>query len=127
MAGRIGAMYYRTELNYLDNNHSLDVAVPIEVSYLRGKENHYLELGIGMTPWYENYISLIETPDGTRVKHLAILAFGRLGYRYQKKDGGIFFKLGFTPMVQFNDKVYKYKDKSVVLWAGLAIGYTLKN
>lgn len=127
LSGRIGAMYFRERTNYLDKDYSLDVAVPIELSYLRGKGNHYLEFGLGMTPWYENYISLMETLDGTHIKHIGVVGFSRLGYRYQKRDGGIFFKAGFTPMIQFKDKVYKYNDDiSIMEWAGLAVGYTLK-
>jgi hypothetical protein len=123
LAGRIGAMYYREELNYLDYNHSLKIAVPIEASYLRGKGDHYLELGIGMTPWYENYKDF----DASEISHIVLLSSARLGYRYQKKEGGMFLKAGFTPLLQFKNKVYENGSSIFFPWGGLAIGFTLKN
>lgn len=116
LAGRIGAMYYREKLNYLENNYSQKVAVPVELSYLRGKENHYLELGLGITPWHENYKDFHES----QINQVDLLPYTRLGYRYQKRDGGIFFKAGLTPMVKL-----KNNQNQNFPWGGLAIGYTL--
>lgn len=123
LAGRIGAMIYREELNYLESNHQLTSAVPLELSYLRGKGNHLLELGLGLTPVYQNYVN----PEESRVSEQLMLATGRIGYRYQRSEGGLFFKAGFTPMLELGANPFSKSGNTVFPWAGLAIGYTLTN
>lgn len=50
-------------------------------------------------------------------RHSADYAYPfRLGYRYQKDRGGLFFKAGFLLLISDN----------IVPWGGLVIGYTLK-
>lgn len=69
-------------------------------------------------------------------KDLVIYSAIRLGYRHQKKEGGIFYKIGITPLAEVVidlrlDKAIRYKydymEKFAYPWAGAAIGWTLKN
>lgn len=44
----------------------------------------------------------------------------RFGGRYQKKDGGMFYKLAFTPIIT------PYNNASILPMFGISIGYTFK-
>ena len=61
--------------------------LPFGVNYLYGRFNSHLELGLGST---------IYTIDSESESFEGLLAPGlRIGYRYQKADGGMFFRAGF--------------------------------
>ncbi|MEA1875145.1 MAG: hypothetical protein U9N51_12085 [Bacteroidota bacterium] len=76
-----------------------------QVNYFTGKEHHF-ETGLGFTyigkknsDYYEMLISL------------------RIGYRYQKQDGGLFIKSSLTPL-------YFLKINQFGPWAGVVVGWT---
>jgi hypothetical protein len=108
-------------------------SIPSEVSWLRGRENNYLEVGMGFTPINTIY-------KGTNKKEFTFITAVRVGYRHQKHDGGFFFKTGILPFsfVDFNWKYYRYtkqisindihvgSDPMIIPWIGIAAGYTLK-
>ncbi|WP_439489891.1 hypothetical protein [Algoriphagus sp.] len=84
-------------------------AIPLEVSTLIGKRNHHLEFGLGITPYLEAEINsswesgtLIQSKEANYVA--AILPI-RIGYRYQKPEGGFFFRVGYTPFFDLPDKL----------------------
>ena len=67
-----------------------------------------------------------------RINDLAVMAVARIGYRYQKPEGGFFYKMGFTPLL---GALYNadYPERGPLLLApfayplvGLGFGYTLK-
>ena len=77
----------------------------IQVNYLYGVKNHHLEIGTGITTldfikWNDIYIPI------------------RMGYRYQRNNGGFFWKVAFTPTVS----LFGFGPSG-----GVAIGYTFKN
>lgn len=125
LAGRAGMMYYRSGKSDSESTYGLWVATPLELSYLRGKKNHFLELGLGLTPLLQN---AYEIPSNHEVKFWEVVPTARIGYRYQRRVGGIFYKVGFTPIAGLpSNKSYYYRDKTVFTpWFGLAIGYTLQ-
>ncbi len=121
MSGRIGGMY----LPGLDYNDRQMIGLPLEVSYLRGRNKHYLEVGLGFTATYDTY-----RLGESRVKDLALMGVARVGYRHQKREGGLFYKVGFTPV---HGVVYNMRNRQNSIGSnftyplfGLAIGYTLK-
>lgn len=137
-------------------------SVPISGSLLLGKEAHFFELGVGMTyaqfrqSWQNPLLLLNDTGiystlenyqvDKSIEREQYLFATSRVGYRFQKQQGGWFFKIGFTPLmpVIWEDKsIYKGEnpypsithsqgwglrtnDKVVQLWGGVGVGYTLK-
>ena len=121
LAARVGAMYFGDNRNYLVSTRNKNYSIPLELSFLKGKYNHNLEIGIGATPFFREYVETIY------YNKFSIGSFGRIGYRYQKDNGGVFFKAGFTPIIRFKKNWESYNPKYVHPWAGLAIGYTLKN
>ncbi|MBN2893614.1 MAG: hypothetical protein JXL97_17210 [Bacteroidales bacterium] len=88
-----------------DFNKINTVSITPQINFLYGIQ-HHLEIGTG-------YIyDFISKEQG--------FSF-RLGYRYQKRIGGFFFKAGFTPLLLKDVLSNKY---SLSPWAGLAIGWS---
>lgn len=130
LAGRVGAMYLNT---FTAQNRNI-FAIPIEFSYLRGKQNNFFEVGLGFTAYYDRYSynnPSIPIRDN-EVKDLIPMAVLRIGYRHQKPDGGLFYKVGLTPLAGIVLDVRQGADNSsperfAEPWGGAAIGWTLKN
>jgi hypothetical protein len=88
--------------------------VPLEVIALTGKRNHHFETGIGLTPFI-GYV----TYDGARGsdyerERLQAATTFRLGYRYQKPEGGFMLRAGYMPILN--------PDGYMIFWAGISIG-----
>jgi hypothetical protein len=73
-----------------------------QISYLYGSTNH-IELGIGC--FYDFYWG-------------DLIPFPKLGYRYQKKDGGLMVKIECTPML-----VVITQSKTIFPWGGIGLGW----
>jgi hypothetical protein len=96
--------------------------IPLEVSALYGKSNHHLEMGFGVTSFLGRTLDFnsetLELED--KVVFGAFIPV-RIGYRYQKPEGGFFFRFGYTPIIDFpprtggNWSLYPY-------WAGVSFG-----
>ncbi len=76
LAERIGGKY--------ENRYQMNLAVLLGVSYLRGKRNHYLELGLGITPCYRYYNPVEVSQNSAKVIETYLFNSGRIGYRFQK-------------------------------------------
>ena len=93
-----------------------------QISYLYGKK-HHLELGVGATYWMN-----ISNP--VYYTGMWYIPF-RIGYRYQRENGGFFFKIAYMPGFWFDrhyeeDRIIPIKDFTPY-WGGVAFGYTFKN
>jgi hypothetical protein len=97
-------------------------AIPIEVSALYGKSNHHLELGLGFTSYLSRTLEInSETFEFNDKVVFGSLIPLRIGYRYQKPEGGFFFRIGYTPF--FNVPVGEGKSWSFYpYWAGVSFG-----
>lgn len=110
------------------------IGVPVAINYTRGSGSHHYELGVGLTynsginrqthlyvldgiDWSDSYIE-------TENEH-AIWSSFRVGYKYQKPDGGIFVRIGLTPLLKIKT-LSAYKDDNKLFPAiGIGLGYTL--
>lgn len=88
-----------------DNPLNSRFSMTPQVNLLFGAK-HYLEVGIGA-----HFLSLQDVA----------IPF-RLGYRFQKDEGGLFFKAALTPLFLPEPGFF---GKQFLPWAGLSIGYTL--
>ncbi|MDO1448259.1 hypothetical protein Q0590_18435 [Rhodocytophaga aerolata] len=88
--------------------------VPLEVLAFTGKRNHHFETGIGLTPFvgYVTYAGA-RGSDYERERLQAATTF-RLGYRYQKPEGGFMLRAGYMPILN--------PDGYMIFWAGISIG-----
>lgn len=76
--------------------------IPLEISALFGNSNHHLELGTGFTSFLTRSLFFdSETFENTdKVVFDAAIPI-RIGYRFQKPEGGFFFRVGYTPIINF--------------------------
>ena len=83
-------------------SNRITAGISPQISYLHGNKNHF-EIGFGLFHdfYWGDYIP-----------------FPKLGYRYQNKDGGFFYKLELTPML-----VYIKKTKTILPWGGVGLGW----
>lgn len=87
---------------------------PVTASYLYGNGASHLELGLGLVPGYVSITGggIFFGKDVTKTAG-TLLGTAIVGYRLQPNDGGIFFRIGFTPLFTFR----KFQP-----WGGLSIG-----
>lgn len=85
---------------------------PLMANYLLGGGNHHLELGAGATLVYASG-ELNSGGDRFKGEGFAASGTATVGYRYQPRDGGFFFKVGATPFVN---------SRGVFPWGGLSLG-----
>lgn len=97
--------------------------IPVEFSAFWGKSNHHLEIGTGVTvfslPDFQlDEENLIMTQEGVKWDASVIM---RIGYRYQKPEGGLFFRVGYTPGFNLNLSSENAVD-FYPAWVGLSVG-----
>lgn len=108
-SGQIGISYYPKQTGMIE------LWIPVLINEIISFDKHHLEMGLGFVftndPWlsFENGINKGDDGGG--------FAIGRLGYRYQKPNGRLLFRAGFTPFVE----ILGYNDFHPS--GGLAIGY----
>lgn len=96
--------------------------VPVEISAFYGKSNHHLELGLGVTSYLTRSLGFDPETFQTIDKVVFDAAIPlRIGYRYQKPEGGFFFRLGHTPFFAMPIKPRKYWAFQPV-FAGVSLG-----
>ena len=74
--------------------------IPLEVTAFYGRSNHHLEMGFGFTSLLDRTLDFdsetLELEDKVVLDAYIPL---RVGYRYQKPEGGFFFRVGYTPII----------------------------
>jgi hypothetical protein len=106
---RVGGMYLRA-----DDDEGADIGVglfPVMATYLLGEGNGHFEVGagIGIATAGVSDADLGDDWGGSDVYGTATF-----GYRYQKPEGGVMFRAGFTPAIA---------SGTVIPWAGVSVGY----
>lgn len=92
---------------------------PIGLSVLLGNK-HHLEFGPGITVVEGEF----GTADFKSVEYQIYSSYTfLLGYRFQKKEGGLMFRPSYLVGFSSNDVA----DRDIYHWLGFAIGYTFKN
>ncbi|MBK8808479.1 MAG: hypothetical protein IPO21_18345 [Bacteroidales bacterium] len=79
-----------------------------QVNYFYGIK-HHIETGIGFTYYFISDCYIIPV---------------RIGYRYQKPEGGLLIKVALTP---FYGRNIPFDNSNFMPWAGLTLGWTFKN
>jgi len=90
-------------------------AIPLTANYFIGSGGSKLELGVGP----QIFIVGIDVEGGEFAgfdeEGAAIAGTATVGYRYQPRDGGFVFRIGFTP---------SFSQFGFLPWAGLSLGYS---
>lgn len=113
---RVGASYFAID------GESLFTA-PFILNYLIGKKGNYLELGLGATVAYHHekmdyYCSCIDTNEVAKLfedEGFQIIGTIVIGYRRQPVDGGLMFRVGFSPL---------FNKETIAPYPYLSLGYS---
>jgi hypothetical protein len=128
-----GFVYVPKSMGFGDGTY---IGVPLSYNWLLGKKSHHLELGVGLT-------ALLVNPNSNTVTDFYTYLTPKIGYRYQRPSGGLFFKATLTPMIDvMHVSTYKFEagktrnfssfnnvvglGYAAFPWPGLSIGYTFK-
>lgn len=89
--------------------------VPVGVTFLYGKNNSHIDFSMCFT----NYLMEQYNYEKEKRHHeLKFLITPSVGYRFQKKQGGIMFKAGISPIINFN------KTTNVIIpWLDVGVGW----
>lgn len=95
----VGAWYIPQFENFAD--FKMIIGAVVGFNTLIGKEKHFAELGLNLS------YMLMEDIDDSKF-HVIYLPI-RLGYRYQRDEGGLFLRASFMPMIsisQDSDEIF---------------------
>jgi len=110
----VGTWYIPYVETISDFNYMLGVVVGVNTLF--GKQTHFLELGINVS-----YMNMKDMEDN--YFHTAYLPI-RLGYRYQKDEGGLFFRASLMPIVAIIQDVDAEFLYPVTPHFALGLGYS---
>ena len=96
-------------------------ALPLELVGFIGRSRHHFEFGVGYTPYLyaKSTISPIIAEEEFDAYRVASIVPFRLGYRYQKPEGGLFFRAGYLPALDFTPERI---NKLHLMHGGISIG-----
>ncbi|NBR13390.1 MAG: hypothetical protein EBU01_02265, partial [Crocinitomicaceae bacterium] len=126
--------------------YTYNFGLPVSCNLMIGKKNSYLDLGIGLSTFYlEGRVYIQDGFCGTHlpyeynaeIKNFSFFVSPKIGYRYQRENGGLFIKATFNPMFNLlnvkntykdqrtsNKKTFLNKSENIILWPGISLGYT---
>ena len=117
---RVGGVYWTLK-------HAKAMGVPLEINFLSGSSAHLFEMSAGFTYLHfrKNWTEALGQFEQS-VDYQAIT--GRIGYRYEKPRGGLFLRIGFTPISNYRngDQVPIFGKGPFIPMAGIGAGWTLK-
>ena len=77
------------------------LSVPVQLNYLLGRQNHFIEFG-GGTTFVTAAESFFDSNGSGFIHHLNV------GYRHQPTRGGFFFRGGFSPLFFESESVTSF-------------------
>ncbi len=99
------------------------IALPIGINFFTGKNSHHAEFSFTAVPYIEAYQNVF---SGNNLSDKKIYLIPAVGYRYQKPQGGIFFKVNVAPIIYLDppsDNFWKMNGKIYLGMCG-GLGYT---
>ena len=127
--------------SFFDFGNNYNFGTPIAYRLIFGKRNSHLELGIGLTGFYfkgaGSYHDGFCMSYSSDIRRFNSYIVPTIAYRFQKKTGGVFFKVVYSPMLSFyqtdnleyiggrriKNKFFEKSDNLIFL-PGLSLGYT---
>lgn len=103
ISGSVGfSALYQKPVEFVHSSYWIP-AFASEVTAFFGKSRHHLEYGAGFFTFQDrDFIFDTSVPGNHREEaYWDATINARIGYRYQKPEGGFFFRAGYTPMVSF--------------------------
>jgi hypothetical protein len=106
---------YRAGFSVLKNA----IAFPLGINFFTGQDVHHFEFGITIVPYIENYQKLF-SPGNLSDKKFYIIPGA--GYRYQKPEGGFFFKAVASPLIYLDPSSGNFWKMDGKVYPGITIG-----
>lgn len=103
LAGSAGfSMLFQDEIESIHSGYVKPVFLT-EITAFSGRSKHNLEFGTGFYTYRDKrYYVDGDIPGTTTNKAFWVKSIvPRVGYRYQKPEGGFFFRIGYTPRIDF--------------------------
>lgn len=99
------------------------IALPVGISFFKGKAPHYLDYSLLLTPYIEGYQQLFNGKNSSDKK--AYIMPG-IGYRYQPIKKGFFAKITAGPVLSLDPPSDNFWNMKTNWYAGLniAAGFT---
>jgi hypothetical protein len=99
------------------------LAVPIGMNIFKGHRRHHREIGLNAS-----YVRGATFGGDIRVNYSeGLYLIPTFGYRYQGENGGLFFKVQYSPFVKLteftNDRAFKNSTGKIIHLIGLSLGY----
>lgn len=103
IAASVGfSMRYRQPSEPIHSGYLIPV-FPAEIAAFLGKDKHHFEFGAGFFTIL-NRRFLLDPDQAGELQEKTYwdrFVMARIGYRYQKPDGGFFYRIGYTPTLAF--------------------------
>lgn len=106
---------YRFGFSYLKDA----IAFPLGINCFTGTNNSHLEFSLTVIPYIDHSATFLSNND---LSDKYIYVEPGIGYRYQKKSGGLFFKAVFTPIIFLDPPSDNFWNMDPKLYAGANIG-----
>ena len=142
---RLGAGYFA---DLFDANNAKIVSGNIEYLNFVGFDQHQIEIGLGLTFQYRYYSKMVQEKvfpingntaifnyiDHTYMyKQIGPAIVPRIGYRFESSDGGLLFRIAYTPLIYFVNSEKEFYDGTLfkttslpfqtkLAWGGISIG-----
>lgn len=102
--------------------------IPLEITSLWGRSHHHFEIGLGFYATRDKYYLIDENyPNNIKEEsYWGKSIVPRIGYRYQRPEGGLFIRAGYTPSFDF-ESIKGAADKKVSFFPfalGIGIGFS---
>jgi hypothetical protein len=107
IGARVGFSYLHTSEDIIFREMTFYL-FPVSVNYFVGEGSSKLELGAGMTIISGSFDFI-----GIQGSGSAVIPNLIIGYRYQPEDGGLLFRIGFTPL---------FAPDKIQAWGGISLG-----
>jgi hypothetical protein len=88
---RVNGLGFAAGIGFWSESEIAIVSFPLQLNYLFGRKDHFIELA-GGTTYVTSGESLFDEDESGFIQHINI------GYRHQPTRGGFFFRGGFSPL-----------------------------
>lgn len=112
LSARVGLGTYRV-LDF-QNHFNPDLIIPVALYGMVGK-THFAEIGFGQAIASTVQVNIENLQPARRVNLHANFS---MGYRFQREKGGFFFRLSYSPLIEYY-QTFRH-------WGGISVGYIFK-
>ncbi|SHN33560.1 hypothetical protein SAMN04488057_12177 [Cyclobacterium lianum] len=120
------SLQFQREIQPIHSSYVIPI-FPVEVTAFWGRSRHHLEVGSGYTAALNRRFIFDENyPNNIREQvYLNQALVPRIGYRYQKPEGGFLFRVGYTPIIGISSSNSSENIFNIFpYWFGISLGYS---